>query len=123
MASTLGNRIAIVTGSSAGIGLAIAEELCGAGARVVVNGRRAEKVRGVADRLNSGGGAGRAAAVVGDAAEQKTIDALFEAAAEKFGAEADLVVVNAGRGLSGSVVNSDPGEWEEMIRTNLTGAA
>ncbi|MBY0263195.1 MAG: SDR family NAD(P)-dependent oxidoreductase, partial [Phycisphaerales bacterium] len=44
-------------------------------------------------------------------------------ARESFGAEADLVVVNAGRGLNGSVVTSDEAQWEEMVRTNLLGAA
>jgi NADP-dependent 3-hydroxy acid dehydrogenase YdfG len=66
---------------------------------------------------------GRAAAVAGDAADQATIDAMFAQAVKQWGAEPDLVVVNAGRGLSGSVITSDPGEWEEMIRTNLLGAA
>jgi NADP-dependent 3-hydroxy acid dehydrogenase YdfG len=36
---------------------------------------------------------------------------------------ADCIIVNAGRGLSGSVITSDPAQWEEMIRTNLLGAA
>jgi NAD(P)-dependent dehydrogenase (short-subunit alcohol dehydrogenase family) len=37
--------------------------------------------------------------------------------------EADLVVVNAGRGLNGSVITSDTAAWEEMVRTNVLGAA
>ena len=122
MTATLANRVAIVTGASAGIGLAVAEDLLAHGARVVINGRRADKLHAVADRLNSTG-MGLAVAVAGDAAEQATIDAMFGAAGAKWGAEVDLVVVNAGRGLSGSVVTSDPGEWEEMIRTNVLGAA
>jgi NADP-dependent 3-hydroxy acid dehydrogenase YdfG len=117
MGGMLQNRVAIVTGASAGIGLAIAEELVAQGAKVVVNGRRAEKLKGVADRLKG------AVPVVGDAAEQGTIDAMLAAAPAKLGAEADLIVVNAGRGLNGSVVSSDPSEWDEMIRTNVTGAA
>lgn len=114
----LANRIAIVTGSTAGIGLAIAHDLIAQGAKVVLNGRRAEKLRRVAASFKPGA----TAPVVGDAAEQSTIDQLFNAAGH-LGAPADLVVVNAGRGLNGSVVSSDPAEWEEMIRTNLTGAA
>lgn len=122
MSASLANRIAIVTGASAGIGLAVAEDLLAHGARVVLNGRRAEKLREVTDRLNSMG-MGRAIGVAGDASEQSTIDALFAAAVKQWGAEPDLIVVNAGRGLSGSVITSDPAQWEEMIRTNILGAA
>jgi NADP-dependent 3-hydroxy acid dehydrogenase YdfG len=116
--NTLQNRIAIITGSTAGIGLAIAHDLTAQGAKAVLNGRRAEKLKQVSSTFKPG----TTTSVAGDAADQSTIDELFTAA-EKLGAPADLVVVNAGRGLNGSVVSSDPAEWEEMIRTNLTGAA
>jgi NADP-dependent 3-hydroxy acid dehydrogenase YdfG len=114
----LANRTAIITGSTAGIGLALAHDFVAAGARVVLNGRRAEKLKAVAATFKPG----TTTSVAGDASEQSTIDQLFTAA-EKLGTPADLVVVNAGRGLNGSVVSSNPEEWEEMIRTNLTGAA
>jgi len=48
---------------------------------------------------------------------------MLNEAADHFGSQPDLVVVNAGRGLNGSVMTSDMGEWEEMVRTNLLGAA
>lgn len=107
-----------MTGASAGIGLAIAKQLHAAGAGVVINARRAERLASVAKELG-----GRVATVAGDAAEEKVIAGMFAAARERLGAEADLVVVNAGRGLAGSAVTSDTSQWEEMIRTNLLGAA
>jgi NADP-dependent 3-hydroxy acid dehydrogenase YdfG len=61
--------------------------------------------------------------VAGDAAEDSTVASMLDAARTSFGAEANLVVVNAGRGLSGSVFTSDTSQWEAMIRTNLLGAA
>jgi NADP-dependent 3-hydroxy acid dehydrogenase YdfG len=119
MLDWLDGRIAIITGASAGIGEALARDFTHRGARVVINARRESKLRELAESL----GKGRVATVAGDASDDDTIARLFMAARERFEDEADLVVVNAGRGLNGSVTTSDPAQWEEMIRTNLLGAA
>lgn len=119
----LEGRVAIVTGATAGIGRAIATDLVACGARVVINGRRAEKLDELAAQLNRGRPTAVVAGAVGDCAEQQVIDAMFDTARRAFSADADCVIVNAGRGLAGSVITSDTGEWEEMIRTNLLGAA
>ncbi len=125
--TTLSGRIAVVTGASAGIGLAIAQELASQGASVVINARRAEVLKHVADEINLSVGApadkARCVPVAGDCSEQGVIDQMLNTARRSFGAEADLVVVNAGRGLSGSVLTSDTTQWDEMVRTNILGAA
>jgi len=117
----LSGRVAVVTGASAGIGEAIARSLSLAGAAVVLNARRKEKLDELAAELAVCGG--MATVVAGDAADSATITAMLESARTNFGKEADLVVINAGRGLNGSVMSSNIGEWEEMIRTNVLGAA
>lgn len=114
------SRIAVVTGASAGIGEAVARSLVASGARVVLNARRKERLDVLVKEF---GGAAKAVAVAGDAADQGVIDAMLDAARDRFGQEADLVVVNAGRGLRGSVYDSDTAQWEEVIRINLLGAA
>ncbi len=119
----LTDRIGVVTGASAGIGLAMAEAMVEAGARVVINARRAERLQQTVRRLNEGKPQHRAVFVAGDAADEGVIEAMLDAARESFGSEADLVVVNAGRGLAGSVMTSDTKQWEEMVRVNLLGAA
>ena len=121
--SALEGRIAIVTGASAGIGEATARRLHESGARVVINARGAERLSEVAKQMGAKGGAERVRLVAGDCSEQGVIDAMLEESKRAFGAEADLVIVNAGRGLNGSVMGSDLAQWEEVVRTNVLGAA
>lgn len=121
--NSLSQRIAVVTGASAGIGESIARFLAAAGAKVVVNARREDRLHTLVQEL---GGPAHAAAVAGDAADESVIQAMLDVARHKFGAgtrEADLVIVNAGRGLRGSVYDSDSTQWEDVIRINLLGAA
>jgi len=117
----LTGRIAIITGASAGIGHATALHLAKAGAGVVINARRADRLRELEARLTESGA--RAVSVVGDAAEASVIAAMLDAARTSLGQDADLVIVNAGRGLSGSPITSDAAQWEEMVRLNLIGAS
>ena len=122
MPQSLNNRVTIITGASAGIGEALARDLAARGSRLILNARRKERLDALAAELNTGGPK-RAIAVAGDTSLDSTITAMLDAARPAFGAEADAVIVNAGRGLSGSLLTSDPTQWEEMIRTNLLGAA
>ena len=116
--SGVGGRVAIVTGASAGIGEAVARDLHAGGASVVINARRVARLESLASELGE-----RVAIAPGDASEKGVVAGLFDAARSAFGRDADLVVVNAGRGLRGSLVDSNEDEWEEMFRTNITGAA
>ncbi|HYE02981.1 MAG TPA: SDR family oxidoreductase [Phycisphaerales bacterium] len=118
----LSSRVAVVTGASSGIGAAIAARLAEAGAAVVINARRAKILHTLAAELAARHSA-RCAVVAGDAADPEVIRRLLDTARERFGREADCVVVNAGRGLAGSTMTSDMGQWEELYRTNLLGAA
>jgi NADP-dependent 3-hydroxy acid dehydrogenase YdfG len=116
-------RIAVVTGASAGIGEALARLLVQQGARVVLNARRAERLQDLCAELNGQRREAVAIAAPGDAADPAVVHAMLAGARAEFGAEADIVIVNAGRGLAGSVLTSDDKEWEDMIRTNLLAAA
>jgi NADP-dependent 3-hydroxy acid dehydrogenase YdfG len=118
----LSSRIAVVTGASAGIGESVARSFVRAGALVVVNARRRERLEALAKEL----GSERVVPVAGDCADPGVIARMLDTAKQRFGdgtREADLVVVNAGRGLRGSVRNSDDSQWEEIVRTNYIGAA
>jgi len=123
MSTNLDQRVAIVTGASAGIGEAVASTLAAAGASVVLNARRADRLTEIAEGINNKAGRKAAATAPGDCADPAVIESMFAAAESAFGRPADLVVANAGRGLNGSVLTSDPDQWEDMVRTNLIGAA
>ena len=110
-------RIAIITGATSGIGEATARRLVAAGFGVIGNGRNATKLTALEEEIGPA-----FAGVAGDASAPAVVDSLFAAAATRFGREADIVVVNAGRGLGGSVTDADPAQFEEVLKINVGGA-
>ena len=114
---SLSGRVAIVTGTSAGIGLAVVRDLLAQGACVVGNGRRREKLEAIATEICSD----KFTFVAGDAAAERVIGELFTCALSTFKRNADIVVLNAGRGLAGSVLSADLSQLEAMVHTNLVG--
>ena len=96
------SRIAIVTGATSGIGEATARQFVAAGFSVVGSGRTADRLVKLEAELGS-----RFAGVAGDITDQAVQLSLFSAARERFGRDADIVVVNAGRGLGGAVTTGD----------------
>jgi 3-oxoacyl-[acyl-carrier protein] reductase len=118
MASLTG-RVALVTGSTHGIGLAIASQLLEAGASVIVNSRSADKAREVAKRL-SGSGPGRALGIGADVRSAEDCARLVAGAVEACG-RLDVLVNNAGVGIMKPVQELSLEEWHEQIETNLNG--
>lgn len=110
-------RIATVTGATSGIGEATVKKFAASGFGVVGNGRNKAKLADLEKDLGAS-----FCGVVGDAADNVVLDALFAAAVDRFGKPVDLVVVNAGRGLGGSVKNVDLSQFEDMLKINVTGA-
>ncbi|HEU0055320.1 MAG TPA: SDR family oxidoreductase [Longimicrobium sp.] len=119
MAVELTNRTAVVTGSSKGIGLSIAETLARAGANVVVSARKRAEVEEAARRLD-GLGAGRVIGVVCDVSDHASVRGLIARAAEEFGG-IDILVNNAGIGDFAPVGEMSPERWDALIGTNLNG--
>jgi NADP-dependent 3-hydroxy acid dehydrogenase YdfG len=124
----LTGKTALVTGASAGIGQATAEHLAEAGAAVVLNARRSDRIEKLAAKITAAGG--KALAVPGDASDNADLDALMERALAWSSSGGggtsgglDIVVANAGRGLAGGVTTSDEAQWEPMFKVNVLGAA
>ena len=110
-------RTAIITGASSGIGEATARKFIAHGFNVVGNARSAGKLSALEQELGPA-----FCALAGDATDTRVIDRLFDAANERFGKPADVVVANAGRGLGGSVKDADLSQFEVMLKLNVTGA-
>ena len=116
-AADLGGRVAIVTGSSRGIGRAIAAAMLDAGARVVLNGRDAGTLAAVEDDLRS---RGEVIAVAADVGQPEDVERLLAAAQAAFG-RVDVLVNNAAlANPAGHLLDVSPARWDEIIRSNLT---
>src|SRR6516165_6197057 len=119
MMSELDGLVALVTGSSRGIGAAIATRFAAEGAAVVVHGRDAQAVGAVRDQIAAAGGTVHS--VVADLTDPAQIEAMRQSIEETLGA-VDVVVANAG----GSPIPPGPLEditlegWQESIDANLT---
>jgi NAD(P)-dependent dehydrogenase (short-subunit alcohol dehydrogenase family) len=114
----LRGKVGLVTGSTRGIGRAIAEEVAKAGATVVVSGTREADVARVVEEMRSGGHR-----VFGSACDVRRFDeveALMAFAAAEAGG-LDILVNNAGIGLFSPVSEMTPEDWNRVIDTNLTG--
>jgi 3-oxoacyl-[acyl-carrier protein] reductase len=117
--SDLSGRVAVITGSTRGIGRAVAEALTERGAHVVVSSRTEDDVRQVEEALNAAG-PGQALGRVCDVRDPEACRALVEAGVERFGG-LDILVNNAGLGRFAPIQEMDRETWDVQIRTNLDG--
>ncbi len=111
-------KIAVVTGSSRGIGLAIARSLAKNGCRVTINSRSQERINSIASELQKQG-----LEVIGIGADIQTregADQLIQGTIEKWGG-VDILVNNAGINRDNLFLRMKEEEWDEVIQTNLKG--
>jgi 3-oxoacyl-[acyl-carrier protein] reductase len=112
-------KSAIVTGSTKGIGRAIAEALVREGMNVCVSGRDVDEIKRTVDELSDLGDAQVNGAVC-DVREEEQVRALFEHAVAELGG-VDVLVNNAGVGLFGRVEEMSPADFRAVVETNLFG--
>jgi NAD(P)-dependent dehydrogenase (short-subunit alcohol dehydrogenase family) len=116
----LKGRVAWITGGGSGIGLAGAEELVKAGARVVISGRTDKTNKEAEKKLKA---LGEAEALLLDVADKKAVLAAA-AGIEKRHGRIDILVTSAGTNIAGAKRNfksMSPEGWEEVVQINLNG--
>ena len=112
----LAGRVALVTGGSRGIGLAIARRLGGLGAHVGICGRNADRLKQASQQLDGEGIA--VLAVVADVTRAADVAALVQKVEAELG-PLDILVNNAGMGIFGLFHERSEAEWDTLIDTNL----
>ena len=117
--NALRDKIAVITGSSRGIGAAIAKKFAQEGAAVAIHGRDREALSAVGREIESIGG--RVVQVAGDVTRFNDIEQMRALVEDQLGT-VDLLVANAGGSLSlpGPVEAISEGDWHASVTANLT---
>jgi short-subunit dehydrogenase len=110
--------VAVVTGASSGIGEATALALAGRGAAVMLAARAEEKLRFLEREISAAGG--RALGMRTDVTDRDSVEAMVERTIEAFGS-LDVLVNNAGLGLSGRVAELRAEDLRHVLEVNLIG--
>jgi 3-oxoacyl-[acyl-carrier protein] reductase len=114
----LEGKVAVVTGSSSGIGKAIALKFAEEGARVVVAARRKKLCDQTAKQITDRGG--EAIVIQTDVTDEAQVDRLVAETIKRFG-RLDILVNNAGIGGGGRIAETSTKTFDEVINTNLRG--
>ena len=109
-------RVAVITGASSGIGEATARALAGAGYRVALLARRADRIQALADELGDS-----ALAIQADVTDRDSLVAAAQRVQNELGG-ADVLINNAGVMLLGPFVSDQRDEQRQQVEVNLLGA-
>lgn len=112
----LESKVALVTGASRGIGLAIARRLASMGARVSLCARDAKRLESAANECRQA--KAEAIAVPADITRPAEVEKLVAATERQLG-PIEILVNNAGIGYFGPVQNADEANWDSVLDTNL----
>lgn len=116
---SLQGRLALVTGASSGLGRHFAAVLAQAGARVVVAGRRLERLESLVSELEQAGG--QALAVAMDVTDSDSVVTALTTVENQFG-PVEILINNAGIGDPRPFLETTEADWDRMMDTNLKSA-
>ncbi len=118
MSGALEGKVAAITGASSGIGEATALAFAEAGAAVALGARREDRLKELAEKIESKGG--RAVALKADVADEASARAFVEGTRDQLGG-LDILINNAGVMLLGPVEGAPLDEWRRMVDVNVLG--
>lgn len=113
------DKVALITGASAGIGHAAVAAFAMRGARLVICARNGERLRLSIEKLNAA--SDRIVALEGDVADNGLPDRAVAAARKHFGASIDILVFNAGGPSPGATLATDEADWRAAAETTYLG--
>jgi NAD(P)-dependent dehydrogenase (short-subunit alcohol dehydrogenase family) len=116
---TLAGKVALVTGGSRGIGLAIARALAADGVKVSVTGLSDAHLSAARSKIESAGPSS-VETLRADVRRYEDVDRAINATVGRFGG-LDILINNAGIGVFAEVADMTPAQWADVIDTNLTG--
>lgn len=114
----LENKIVIITGGGSGIGRAVCDLFAAEGADLMIADKNADAAVAAATAARAVGR--RAEAMTADVAESADVKRMIDDTVAAFG-RIDVLVNNAGYGITGSVVETDEADWDALIAVNLRG--
>src|SRR6201989_1962356 len=116
---SLSGKVALVTGGSRGIGLAIARALVAEGVDVAVTGKSAAHLSAARPKIEAAG-PGAVETMQADVRRYDEVKRTIDATVARFGG-LDILVNNAAIGIFTDVSSMTPEQWTELMETNLTG--
>ena len=114
----LAGKIALVTGSSRGLGLASARALLDEGCRVAICARGVERLEEAAATLRQAGAAGDVLAVEADLSSEEGVETVVRRTVDTFGG-LDILVNNVGRAGGGGIAETSDAEWQAALDETL----
>jgi 3-oxoacyl-[acyl-carrier protein] reductase len=114
----LAGHVAVITGSSRGLGLASAKALAAEGCRVVICARGADALKSASASIAADASAEHVLAVRADVSTAEGAETVTKAALDKFG-RVDILVNNVGKAGGGDIVSTDDSDWHAALDQTL----
>lgn len=116
----LENKVALITGSTSGMGRDTAYLFAQEGAKVIVTGRNEQRAKAVVDKIKADGG--EASYIIADTADLASIDVIFDGTMKAYGGRIDILFNNAGQLSVTPILDLTLDEWQSVMNVNVTSA-